>query len=84
MHDQATSWQLAFRLDEIGAESAWLGLSDRGDETVWRWVDGSDLDCVQWTPESPLPAGERLDCAVLSLRGWIDAPCSEARPFVCR
>uniref|UniRef100_A0A8D0GY99 C-type lectin domain-containing protein n=1 Tax=Sphenodon punctatus TaxID=8508 RepID=A0A8D0GY99_SPHPU len=57
----------------------WIGLSDRGNEGTWVWVDGSLMVLSFWGEGEPnnVGDGEGEDCASLRFNGkWNDALCS--------
>jgi hypothetical protein len=63
----------------------WLGLSDRAEEGVWAWVDGTPVDFTQWWPGEPNDSGSE-DCAGSNFGDWgwwNDYNCSTGLPFVC-
>ncbi|XP_037131944.1 collectin-12 isoform X2 [Syngnathus acus] len=66
----------------------WLGLTDREEENVWKWADGSIPVFKKWNPGQPdnwthgHVHGE--DCAGLILNGnWNDFFCTERLGFIC-
>ncbi|XP_052786358.1 uncharacterized protein LOC128221796 [Mya arenaria] len=69
----------------------WLGLSDRAEEGVWRWVDGQPISYTNWTPVDPV-FNDINDCAIMSHNSgnWMQAECSfymlhtERLPWVCQ
>jgi hypothetical protein len=85
IHDMHTLEHLNFAMAErIGMEHFWIGLNDRQDEGQFVWTDGSPLDFEHWGPESPKPWGEHEDCVFSAFHGWMDVPCEEERPYLCR
>ncbi|XP_061695547.1 collectin-12-like [Syngnathoides biaculeatus] len=66
----------------------WLGLTDKDEENVWKWVDGSIPVFKKWNPGQPdnwtrgHEHGE--DCAGLIQNGnWNDFYCTERLGFIC-
>ncbi|XP_057713114.1 collectin-12 [Corythoichthys intestinalis] len=66
----------------------WLGLNDKEEENVWKWVDGSTPVFKKWNPGQPdnwtrgHQHGE--DCAGLIQNGnWNDFYCTERLGFIC-
>ncbi|XP_077411774.1 collectin-12 [Vanacampus margaritifer] len=66
----------------------WLGLTDKEEENVWKWVDGSIPVFKKWNPGQPdnwtrgHEHGE--DCAGLIQNGnWNDFYCTERLGFIC-
>ena len=85
IHD-AETWQSLGHatLERIHAPVAWIGLNDRETEAIFRWSDGTELDFVAWTSDSPKPWGDDLDCVSNAYWGWSDTVCDEPLPFVCK
>ncbi len=84
LHDADTAASLfgAFSA-ELLVDAAWIGLGDTAEEGTYAWVDGSGVDYTAWADGEPGDGGEDADCVVGSAAGWSDAPCGDARAFVC-
>ncbi|XP_066537237.1 collectin-12-like isoform X2 [Hoplias malabaricus] len=74
-------------LQTVGKGYFWLGLTDRQEENVWRWVDGS-VPAFTWRPGQPdnwshgHEDGE--DCAGLVHGGlWNDFYCDDRLGSIC-
>lgn len=66
----------------------WLGLSDREEEDVWKWVDGTIPVFMNWKPGQPdnwkhgHEDGE--DCAgLIHNANWNDFYCTDRIGFIC-
>uniref|UniRef100_A0A8C7WXB2 Collectin-12 n=1 Tax=Oryzias sinensis TaxID=183150 RepID=A0A8C7WXB2_9TELE len=66
----------------------WLGLTDREEENVWKWVDGTQPDFNMWKPGQPdnwthgHEDGE--DCAgLIHLALWNDFYCTDSIGYIC-
>ncbi|XP_072544133.1 collectin-12-like [Salminus brasiliensis] len=75
-------------LQTVGKGYFWLGLTDRQEENVWRWVDGSLPTFTKWRPGQPDNWShgheEGEDCAGLIHGGvWNDFFCSDKISFIC-
>lgn len=58
--------------DAEAEQRAWIGLSDRREEGVFRWVDGSEPIYTNWAPGEPNDVGGE-DCAEMLPDGrWND------------
>ncbi|XP_036452111.1 collectin-12-like isoform X1 [Colossoma macropomum] len=75
-------------LQTVGKGFFWLGLTDRQEENVWRWVDGSPTTFTKWRPGQPdnwshgHEDGE--DCAGLVHGGlWNDFYCDDQISSIC-
>uniref|UniRef100_A0A672QEI9 Si:ch73-343l4.8 n=1 Tax=Sinocyclocheilus grahami TaxID=75366 RepID=A0A672QEI9_SINGR len=69
-------------------ESVWIGLSDRQQEGIMKWVDNSPLKQGFWESNEPNDAGGNEDCIELNpaksvLNNWNDIPCSATRKWIC-
>ncbi|XP_077365126.1 collectin-12-like isoform X1 [Festucalex cinctus] len=67
----------------------WMGLTDRAEENVWRWLDGSQPAFTKWKPGQPDNWGhghERgEDCAGLIHDGlWNDFFCEDLISYICQ
>ncbi|TKR83294.1 hypothetical protein L596_016914 [Steinernema carpocapsae] len=62
----------------------WLGASDKNDNDVWRWADGSKLDYSNWAASQPSHNAED-DCLLVDKMSglWTAKPCSRMAFFVC-
>lgn len=66
----------------------WLGLTDREQENVWRWLDGTEPVFTKWKPGQPdnWGHGHELgeDCAGLIHEGlWNDFFCEDLISYIC-
>lgn len=66
----------------------WIGLTDRAEENVWRWLDGTEPTFINWKPGQPdnwthgHETGE--DCAGLTHEGlWNDFFCEDQISYIC-
>ncbi|KAI1889137.1 hypothetical protein AGOR_G00175970 [Albula goreensis] len=71
-----------------GKRFFWLGLTDREEENVWRWVDGSLPTFTKWKPGQPDNWShghqEGEDCAGLIHQGlWNDFFCDDLNGIIC-
>ncbi|XP_074141667.1 C-type lectin domain family 4 member F-like [Sminthopsis crassicaudata] len=73
----------------------WIGLTDKGSEGVWHWVDGNPYKQYEnkwfWKPNQPdnWDQGKALteDCVHLipgDLRAWNDANCALEYKWICK
>ncbi|MCB9647287.1 MAG: trypsin-like serine protease [Deltaproteobacteria bacterium] len=64
----------------------WIGLSDREEEGVWRWNDGSEPAYSAWAPNEPNDYASAEDCGHSNfgdVARWNDANCGSRGPYVC-
>ncbi|GAA6084605.1 C-type lectin domain family 4 member M-like [Tachysurus ichikawai] len=80
-----TSEKRDFIVTQLSNNEAWIGLSDRDREGVWKWVDGSPLTTRFWCQGEPNNAGDE-DCAETgspSRNCWNDQPCQSQLIWIC-
>ncbi|KAM8728271.1 collectin-12 [Acanthopagrus schlegelii] len=72
----------------VGKGYFWLGLTDREEENVWKWVDGTLPVFKKWKPGQPdnwthgHEQGE--DCAgLIHNANWNDFYCTDRIGFIC-
>ena len=66
-------------------EHLWIGGSDKENEGVWRWSDGSPWNYTNWYPGQPNRDNNK-DCLQFGfneIRDWMDRPCANNVNFVC-
>uniref|UniRef100_A0A8C1Y980 C-type lectin domain-containing protein n=1 Tax=Cyprinus carpio TaxID=7962 RepID=A0A8C1Y980_CYPCA len=66
----------------------WIGLSDRENEGIMKWVDNSPLKQGGWLKGEPNDQNANEDCIELMpsnpvLNNWNDLPCSAKRNVFC-
>ncbi|XP_045150120.1 C-type lectin domain family 4 member F [Echinops telfairi] len=69
----------------------WIGLTDRGREGSWRWVDGTPFNAAQstgfWDPNQPdnwqHKNGQTEDCVHVEQK-WNDMDCGATYQWVCK
>ncbi|XP_071341053.1 collectin-12-like [Trachinotus anak] len=67
----------------------WMGLTDREEENVWRWLDGTEPAFTKWKPGQPDNWGhghemKGEDCAGLIHEGlWNDFFCEDLISYIC-
>ncbi|XP_061522750.1 collectin-12-like isoform X2 [Phycodurus eques] len=67
----------------------WMGLTDRAEENVWRWLDGSRPAFTKWKPGQPDNWGHGHEsgenCAGLIHEGlWNDFFCEDLISYICQ
>ncbi|XP_078062893.1 C-type lectin domain family 17, member A-like isoform X2 [Mustelus asterias] len=66
-----------------------IGLTDRGSEGNWKWVDGTPVSKSHWLKNQPDNWNGDEHCGTVSkvdgedVFGWNDVPCSMEFPFIC-
>ncbi|XP_063050304.1 C-type lectin domain family 4 member E-like [Engraulis encrasicolus] len=65
--------------------TAWIGLTDRETEGVWKWVDETPLTVGYWMQSQPDNWRGREDCAHLHRyrRRWNVEDCNEHLSWIC-
>ena len=80
------SIQLQKRFTEISRHHKkvfWIGLNDREEEGMFRWVSGSSSSFVHWNVNEPNNVRNE-DCAVTSPTGyWNDRSCAHKLDYIC-
>uniref|UniRef100_A0A672HW66 C-type lectin domain-containing protein n=1 Tax=Salarias fasciatus TaxID=181472 RepID=A0A672HW66_SALFA len=68
------------------SKAMWIGLTDRVEDTTWRWVDGTLLNTSYWYDGEPNNYPNE-DCAEVTTRNeennWNDARCDRRKYWVC-
>ncbi|XP_042288924.1 CD209 antigen-like protein A [Thunnus maccoyii] len=64
----------------------WIGLTKR--ETIWKWVDGTQLTKSYWSPGEPNGyEGKTEDCVEIRFHdkenSWNDIPCKDQNFWIC-
>ncbi|XP_072526449.1 uncharacterized protein [Salminus brasiliensis] len=70
------------------SQEAWIGLTDKEREGVWKWVDGSALTTGFWGTGEPNSYAVDEDCGVTGfksdlVKNWADYPCSYHLVWIC-
>ncbi|XP_058240764.1 CD209 antigen-like protein C [Hemibagrus wyckioides] len=75
-----------FITKQLGNSWAWIGLSDRETEGIWKWVDGTQMTTEYWNKGEPNNVGAE-DCAEISgkpeKKGWNDYSCFNKKIWIC-
>lgn len=77
-------------IDQWGIGSAWVGITDRQEEGVWRWLDGRvwDGSVGGWLDGQPDDWMTGEDCVQALTWGgerpWNDLACDWTQPAVCQ
>uniref|UniRef100_A0A4W5QT04 C-type lectin domain-containing protein n=1 Tax=Hucho hucho TaxID=62062 RepID=A0A4W5QT04_9TELE len=74
----------------LNKEKFWIGLTDRVEEEIWKWVDGTALTTGYWGRGQPNNqnrmeedcTGQWSDLSTPNT-GWHDAPCNELHFWIC-
>ncbi|XP_075069490.1 collectin-12 [Mixophyes fleayi] len=71
-----------------GKGNFWIGLTDKEEENVWKWMDGTVPKFTNWKvgqPDNWTPEmGPGEDCAGLIYSGlWNDFHCDDFNNFIC-
>ncbi|KAM3860751.1 collectin-12-like, partial [Diretmus argenteus] len=76
------------RKETSGKGYFWMGLTDREEENVWRWLDGTEPTFTKWKPGQPdnWSHGHEIgeDCAGLIHEAlWNDFFCEDLISYIC-
>jgi hypothetical protein len=68
----------------VGMGDWWIGLTDRQEEGVFAWEDGSPVDYTNWAPGEPNDSNGLEDCVQRAWDGhWMDVDCNSWLATVC-
>ncbi|XP_071338318.1 CD209 antigen-like protein E [Trachinotus anak] len=73
------------------SKPTWIGLTDREEEGIWKWVDGTPLKLTYWEKNQPDNGGGdpqygEEDCAhirTLEDTNWNDLSCDSSLQWIC-
>ncbi|XP_019943140.1 collectin-12 [Paralichthys olivaceus] len=81
--------QIWLKKQTFGKGYFWMGLTDREEENVWRWLDGTQPAFMKWKSGQPDNWGHGHeigeDCAGLIHEGlWNDFFCEDLISYICQ
>ncbi|XP_053533492.1 C-type lectin domain family 4 member M [Ictalurus punctatus] len=59
----------------------YIGLTNRDNEGVWKWVDGTSMTTAYWSSLNGIRDID--DCVINRYNGWFDRPCTETYYWIC-
>lgn len=86
LEDEEENASVSEAVGELSNQSYWIAATDRVDEGVFLWVDGSTIAYDAWAGGEPNNSGGSEDCAQGNFRRpglWNDGRCSSRHEFVC-
>ncbi|KAB5518548.1 hypothetical protein PHYPO_G00167330 [Pangasianodon hypophthalmus] len=74
-------------IKQMHGKEAWIGLSDRDQEDVWKWVDGTPLTIGYWGRGEPNNYRDE-DCVItgylyVAVQNWADFSCNSMFTWIC-
>ncbi|MCI4395041.1 hypothetical protein PGIGA_G00175910 [Pangasianodon gigas] len=74
-------------IKQMHGREAWIGLSDRDEEDVWKWVDGTPLTIGYWGRGEPNNYRDE-DCVItgylyVPVQNWADFSCNSMFTWIC-
>ncbi|XP_030207521.1 CD209 antigen-like protein C isoform X2 [Gadus morhua] len=62
---------------------SWIGLSIRGTEGNWEWVDGTSITLSYWEVGEPNRYKQEEDCVEVGNNNWADVSCNDLNLWIC-
>ncbi|XP_056441866.1 C-type mannose receptor 2-like [Gadus chalcogrammus] len=62
---------------------SWIGLSIRGTEGNWEWVDGTNITLSYWEVGEPNRYKQEEDCVEVGNNNWADVSCNDLNLWIC-
>ncbi|XP_038235075.2 C-type lectin lectoxin-Phi1-like [Dermochelys coriacea] len=82
----SNQWEQAFLTVGINSVRHWIGLSHKGTEASWTWVDGSPVSYTSWSSGIASVNNTQKHCIHLTegVRGeWSNTECETRYNFIC-
>ncbi|XP_048853213.1 C-type lectin domain family 4 member E-like [Brienomyrus brachyistius] len=69
-------------------QRTWIGLTDKKQEGVFKWVNGTPLTTSYWMNGEPNDEGGNEDCVEIinfsgTIANWNDRPCYYEEKWIC-
>ena len=81
---EAVDTYIAGEKEKRRLRNLWIGGSDKENQGVWKWTDGSPWNFTNWYKDQPNSRGAS-NCLryINDKKEWDDAPCNRDGTFVC-
>ncbi|XP_062868150.1 macrophage mannose receptor 1 [Trichomycterus rosablanca] len=75
-------------LHQVDLPDVWIGVSDMDQDGTFRWVDKTEIQFSNWSPNFPKNTDKYWDCGQIYTGNyagkWETGNCFKVRPYICK